>query len=120
MTEAILSGAIIMGGGIAGMNLTSQVWHVPFLRHGAKAPTLAVNPFLNAIFRTAGEREEAEEYGIEKDFLVLAMTKNWLKSSGYLPQTANKLVRISKQDIPEVYAGSKWQYFFSVPAKEEY
>ena len=120
MTEAILSGAIIMGGGIAGMNLTSQVWHIPFLRHGAKAPTLAVNPFLNAIFRTAGEREEAEEYGIEKDFMVLAMTRNWLKSSGYLPQTANKLVRISKQDIPEIYAGSKWSYFFSVPAKEEY
>ena len=120
MTEAILSGAIIMGGGIAGMNLMPQVWHVPFLRHGAKAPTLAVNPFLNAIFRTAGEREEAEEYGIEKDFMVLAMTKNWLKSSGYLPQTANKLVRISKQDIPEIYKGSKWSYFFSVPAKEEY
>ena len=120
MTEAILSGAIIMGGGIAGMNLTAQVWHVPFLRHGAKAPTLAVNPFLNAIFRTVGEREEAEEYGIEKDFMILAMTKNWLKSSGYLPQTANKLVRISKQDIPEIYAGSKWSYFFSVPAKEEY
>ena len=120
MTEAILSGAIIMGGGIAGMNLQSQVWHVPFLRHGAKAPTLAVNPFINAIFRTAGEREEAEEYGIEKDFLITAMTRNWLKSSGYLPQTANKLVRISKQDIPEIYQGSKWSYFFSVPAKEEY
>jgi hypothetical protein len=120
MTEAILSGAIIMGGGIAGMNLMAQVWHVPFLRHGAKAPTLAVNPFLNAIFRTAGEREEAEEYGIEKDFMIVAMTRNWLKSSGYLPQTANKLVRISKQDIPEIYAGSKWSYFFSVPAKEEY
>ena len=120
MTEAILSGAIITAGGIVGMNLMPQVWHVPFLRHGAKAPTLAVNPFLNAIFRTAGEREEAEEYGIEKDFMIVSMTRGWLSSSGYLPQTANKLVRISKQDIPEIYKGSKWSYFFSVPAKEEY
>ena len=120
MTEAIISGTIITGGAAAGMNLWPQVWHVPFIKHGAKAPTLAVNPLLNAMFRTAGEREEAEEYGIEKDFMVTAMAKNWVRGSGYLPQTANKLLRISKQDIPEIYAGSKWQYFFSVPAKEEY
>ena len=120
ITEAIISGTIITGGGIAGMNLWPQVWHVPFLKAHTKEPTLAVNPFLNAIFRTKGEREEAEEYGIEKDFMLTAMVKNWVKSSGYLPQTANKLLRISKQDIPEIYKDSKWQYFFSVPAKEQY
>jgi hypothetical protein len=120
MTEAVISGTIITGGAAAGMNLWPQVWHVPFLRHGAKEPTLAVNPLLNAMFRTKGEREEAEEYGMEKDFMITAMAKNWVKGSGYLPQTANKLLRISKQDIPEIYRGSKWQYFFSVPAKEEY
>ena len=102
------------------MNLTSQVWHVPFLKHGTKEPTLTVNPLLNSIFRTMGEREEAEEYGLEKDFMLTAMVKNWVRGSGYIPQTANKLLRISKQDIPEIYGGSKWQYFFSVPAKEEY
>ena len=120
MIEAIFSGAIITGGGIAGLNLTSQVWHVPFLKHGTKEPTLTVNPLLNSIFRTMGEREEAEEYGLEKDFMLTAMVKNWVRGSGYIPQTANKLLRISKQDIPEIYGGSKWQYFFSVPAKEEY
>lgn len=120
MTEAIISGTIIGGGAAAGMNLMPQVWHVPFLKSHTKEPTLAVNPLLNAIFRTKGEREEAEEYGIEKDFMLTAMVKNWVKGSGYLPQTANKLLRISKSDIPEIYKDSKWQYFFSVPAKEKY
>lgn len=120
ITEAIISGTIITGGGIAGMNLWPQVWHVPFIKHGAKDPTLAVSPLLNAIFRTKGEREEAAEYEIEKDFMLTAMVKNWVRGSGYLPQTANKMLRISKQDIPEIYQGSKWQYFFSVPAKEDY
>lgn len=120
MTEAIIAGTIITGGAAAGMNLWPQVWHLPFLKHGAKDPTLAVNPLINAIFRTKGEREEAEEYGIEKDFMITAMAKNWIRGSGYLPQTANKLLRISKQDIPEIYAGSKWSYFFSVPAAGEH
>ena len=120
MTEAIFSGAIITGGGIAGMNLMPQVWHVPFLKHGKQEPTLTVNPLLNSIFRTMAEREEAAEYGLEKDFMLTAMIKNWVRGSGYIPQTANKMLRISRQDIPEIYAGSKWQYFFSVPAKEDY
>jgi hypothetical protein len=120
MTEAIISGTIIGGGAAAGLNLMPQVWHVPFLKSHTKEPTLAVNPLLNAIFRTKGEREEAEEYGVEKDFMLTAMVKNWVKGSGYLPQTANKLLRISKSDIPEIYKDSKWSYFFSVPAKEEY
>jgi len=115
MREAILSGAILMGGGAIGLNFMPQVWHVPLLRHGAKAPTLAINPFLNATFRVAGEREKAAEYGVEQDFLMTQFLKHWLKSTGYLPQTLNKMVRITKDDIPEIYKGSKWQYFFSVP-----
>jgi len=120
MREAILSGAILMGGGIVGMNLMPQVWHVPLLRHGARAPTLAVNPFVNAAFRVAGERAEAEEYGVEKDFIVTQFIKNWLKSTGYLPQTLNKAIRITQDDVPEIYKGSRWQYFFSIPAAGEH
>jgi len=120
MREAILSGAILMGGGIVGMNLMPQVYHMPLLRTGAKAPTLAINPFLNAAFRTAGERETAAEYGIENDFLITQFTKNWLKSTGYLPQTLNKVIRITQDDVPEIYKGSRWQYFFSVPAAGEH
>lgn len=120
MVEAIISGTIISGGAAAGLDLTPQVWHVPFLKHGADAPTLTVNPLLNAMFRTKGEREKAEEYGMEKDFMLTAMAKNWVRGSGYLPQTANKLLRISKKDIPEIYADSKWSYFFSVPALGEH
>jgi len=120
MREAILSGAILIGGGIVGMNLMPQVYHAPLLRTGAKAPTLAVNPFLNAVFRTAGEREKAEEYGVEKDFLMTQFLKNWMKSTGYIPQTLNKAIRITQDDIPEIYKGSRWQYFFSIPAAGEH
>jgi len=118
MTEAVLSGAILGGAGIVGMNLTPQVWHVPFVAHGAKAPTLAVNPFINAAFRTLGEREEAVEYDVDQDFLITQFLKNWMKSTGYLPQTANKLLKISNNDVPEIYKGSKWKYFFSVLARD--
>ena len=111
---------LFRSGGVIGMNMMPQVWHVPLLRHGAKAPTIAINPFLNSAFRTVGEREKAEEYGVEKDFLITQFLKNWLKSTGYLPQTVNKMVRMTKDEIPEVYKGSKWQYFFSVPAKGEH
>ena len=120
MTEAVLSGAILGGGGIVGLNLMPQVWHFPLLRHGAKAPTLAVNPFLNAAFGTVGEREMAAEYDIDQDFMVTQFLKNWLRSTGYIPQTANKVLKITKNDIPEIYKGSKWQYFFSVPSAGEH
>ena len=120
MTEAILSGAILMGAGVIGMNMMPQVWHVPLLRHGAKAPTIAVNPFVNAAFRMAGEREKATEYGVEQDFFMTQFMKNWLRSTGYLPQTLNKMVKMSKDDVPEIYKGSRWQYFFSVPAYGEH
>jgi len=120
MTEILVSGGLLVGGGAIGLNLMPQVWHVPLLRTGAKAPTLAVNPLLNAVFRTAGEREKEMEYGIEHGFLMTEFLKNWLRSTAYIPQTLNKAIRVTKDDIPEIYKGSKWQYFFSVPAAGEH
>ncbi len=120
MREAIISGALLMGGGVVGMNLMPQIFHAPLLKAHAKEATLAVNPFISAIFGTAGEREMAAEYGVEQDFLVTQFLKNWLRSTGYLPQTLNKVIRITKDDVPEIYKGSKWQYFFSVPATGEH
>ena len=120
MREIAINTGVIMGGSAVGLNLMPQVWHAPFLKAGAKAPTMAVNPFINAAFRTKGEREMAVEYDEDQEFILTQFLKHWLKSTGYIPQTLNKAIRISKNDIPEIYRGSKWQYFFSVPEKGEH
>lgn len=120
MREIIISGGAVLGAGAVGLNIMPQVWHAPLLKAGTKAPTLAVNPFINAAFRTMGEREEAVEYDEEQDFIMTQFLKNWLRSSGYIPQTLNKMIRITKDDIPAIYKGSKWQYFFAVPAVGEH
>lgn len=120
MREVLINAGVLMGGSAVGLNLMPQVWHIPLLRHGAKAPTLAVNPFINAAFKTAGEREMAAEYDEDQKFIMTQFLKQWMRSTGYLPQVVNKLIRISKNDIPEIYRGSKWQYFFSVPERGEH
>jgi len=32
----------------------------------------------------------------------------------------NKAIRVTQDDVPEIYKGSRWQYFFSVPAAGEH
>jgi len=122
MTEMIASGIILGGGGAIGMDLIPQLWHVPFQKHGASEPSLAVNPIIAATFTNMHRREAAEEYGEDKDFFVSGFLKSYFGSTGYMNMTMWKVfrgIRRGEDDIPARYNGSWLKYFFSIPSSEE-
>jgi hypothetical protein len=59
------------------------------------------------------QREEGDD-----EFLVSKITQRWLGAgwAGTLPDPARKLLRISNNDIPEIYQDSKYKYLFAIPS----
>jgi len=126
MRELLLSGIVLGGGSAIGLNLFPQVMHVPFLAHGAKEPTLAANPIVHAFFRTQLGKEQGGRPKEEEEFFMSAFLKEWLRGSGYMNMTANKLMRAHKSEIPTIYEAdtgsifpAELLYLFSVPRKKE-
>lgn len=117
MRELLLYGSLLAGGAAFGVDLSTQIGHVPFVHMDRKEPSLAINPLAAAFFKTKAERVEAYRNDNEPDFIVTSFMKNWLGKSFGVPVTANKLMRLSNDDIPEQYKGSKWQYLFAVPSR---
>jgi len=115
--EMILSGMIIGGGGMLGLDLMPQVGHLPFLNAERSEPTLRTAPLVGGVFETMAKRHQAHKAGDEPEFIVSDFLKNWLGSSGFIPLTAHRMLRLGENDIPEIYKGSPLQYLFSVPSK---
>lgn len=118
MKEMLVAGAVITGGSTVGMDFWPQTWHTPFMQVGAKSPTIAVSPIVGAAYgaatgKGASEGAEAadESFGVVSRFL-----QQWLGPQGVKPLLLHKMERLSENDIPEIYKGSKWQYLFSIPA----
>lgn len=119
MRELLLAGIIIGGGSAVGLDLHAHVHHLPFFRIDRADPTLAMNPALNSYFQFREERKEAEKYDEDKEFFINHFLRRYISSTGPMPRTMTKILRISDEDVPEVYKGSKWQYMFSIPTKGE-
>lgn len=119
MRELLLAGIIIGGGNAVGLDFHAHVHHLPFFRVDRADPTLAMNPALSSYFQFRQERAEAAEYDEDKEFFINHFLRRYISSTGPMPRTMTKILRISDEDIPEVYRGSKWQYMFSVPSKDE-
>jgi hypothetical protein len=123
MREALYTGMIIFGVGEAlDADFVPHTFHWPLLKHNYQNapadPTLAVSPFVGAAYKTL--------HGISTirdpetgDFSFGRMTRNWLGTDKAIPAAVHKALRLSENDIPEVYKGSKLKYIFAVPTKGE-
>ena len=118
MKEMLLLGTVMTVGGYLSMDFTPQVLHLPFVKTDRQEPGVTTNPFINSFFKTAAQRREAAKYDEEPDFYVSSFARNWLGKSGVIPATFHKMMRISDNDIPEIYKDSAMKYFFAVPAKK--
>jgi hypothetical protein len=115
MRELLLMGAVIGGGGVLfDMDFHPHMAHLPFIRHGFKDPTLAINPVSAAAWRAM-----SEEYADDDRWLVSRIASEWIRSSGPIPLTARKVLRISDDDIPDLYKDSKFRYLFAIPTTEK-
>jgi len=126
MRETVMSGLVLGGGSAIGLNLFPQVMHVPFVAHGAHEPTMAANPLVHAIFRTTMGHEQGGRDIAEEDFWFTSFLDEWLRGTGYMNMTANKIARTIKGDIPTIYEAdtgsifpAELLYLFSVPRKKE-
>jgi len=117
MREALIVGGMIYGGArMFDLDVTPHTMHLPFVGFHGKEPTVALNPVLKSFFKTAAERKEAFENGDEYDFFITSFLSNYLKSTNYMPSVVNKALRLSSNDIPDVYNNSPLQYLFAVPS----
>lgn len=115
--EMILSGMIIGGGGMLGLDLMPQVGHLPFINAERSEPSLRTAPLVGGVFETMARRRQAAKNEEEPEFFAADFLRNWLGSSGFIPLTVHRAMRLSRNDIPEIYKDSPLQYIFSVPSK---
>lgn len=115
--EMIISGLIIGGGASLGMDFSPQVGHAPFFNFEREEPTLRTAPIVNGVFKTMAERHAAAKNDEDSEFWVTEFVKNWLGNNGIVPITVHKAMRLSENDIPELYKEGPMKYLFSVPAK---
>ena len=110
--EAIITGGVIAGGHAVGMDFNKHSLHIPFIKESA-SPELAVNPLVTAGWKTAFGKDD-------KDFFISRFVQNYTKQTGGLqPLMFHKISRLTHDDIPEQYRGSKFKYLFSVPSTKD-
>ncbi len=110
MKEALITGAVIAGSGkLLEADLFHHMVHFPIVKTDRDEIGLLINPAVAAGYKTAVD--ESEEFFL-KEFM-----DNWFGRKGLIPQTVWKSMRLSEDDIPDIYKDSKLRYLFSVPAK---
>mgnify|MGYP001327124570 CR=1 FL=1 len=109
MRMLLTLGTVGIGGKeLLGVSFMDQILHPPFLKLHEQSASLAVNPIMSAALGTLMSKDDETNAFIE--FLG-----KWLPNWG-APAIVNKVNRLTKQDIPEIYRDSKLQYFFGVPS----
>ena len=114
-------GMVVWGlGGIMDADFMPHTFHLPFLStFGGDKPQLAVSPFATAGYKLLQGTLHPSDRAEQDEFWVTEFMQDWLGKKQLIPQTAFKVLRISNDDIPEVYRDSKLAYLFSVPAKHQ-
>jgi hypothetical protein len=114
--DALIIGAATYGAGTVGMNLKHHFFHIPFLKPGTVELTLSFNPAVGAIFRGMNAWKQREEG--DDEFLTTKIYQRWLGKgwTGILPTPAQKVVRITEDDIPAIYKKSPYKYLLAIPS----
>jgi hypothetical protein len=121
VTDLLTVAAATYGGAHAGLALADHFFHLPFLSTQSEAgkPELAVSPLLSGVMKGYAAWKSREP---EEDFLLKSITDRWLGAYGPLPKTLEKAVKLSENDIPEIYrkggSSGHLKYLFAIPGKE--
>jgi len=111
VSTLMIGGLIGIGDKMFDSNIQDQVFHPPFIKMEGESPGVYLNPVTSAAYKTWTKRHE-EDRGL----LFTEFVNNWLGHSGAVPSTFRKAMRLTENDIPEIYRNSKLRYFFGVPA----
>jgi hypothetical protein len=115
--DILITGALLGGGGTIGMNLKHHVFHLPFFSGMTHDPVVSFSPGILAALR--GHRAWQQQEANDSEFLFTKIMKKWLGPVGPLPDVVWKGMRITKNDIPEMYRDSKFRYLFAIPYQGE-
>lgn len=109
-----MGGLIWAGDKFLDSNIQDQVFHIPFVKIGGESPGVMLNPALSAGYKAWTKRHEED-----RDMLFTEFVNNWAGTGGLVPSTIVKAMRLSEDDIPEIYKDSKLRYLFGVQATKE-
>lgn len=115
MNMILTAGAVVTAGKYLGSaDLSSQVFHLPFTKSGAKEHglELGMNPMMSAAMETMQKAKWKED---DSTNAIIEFFGTWLKDFG-VPQNIVKVNRLTKSDIPAIYQDSKIKYIFGTPA----
>ncbi len=117
--EFMFGGMVVWGlGGVMDADFMPHTFHLPFLStFGGDKPQLATSPMVGAGFKILQGWMHPSDRAEQDEFWMTEFMKDWLGKKQLIPQTAHKVLRMSDNDIPDIYEGSKLAYLFSVPAK---
>jgi hypothetical protein len=113
MREMLLVGLVVGGGGMMDLDFHPHMLHFPFFKHGHSDPTLNVNPFVTAAYKTWGQDAAEDDRWFPARF-----AREWYGSTGPMPLMVRRMMRISEDDIPEIYKDSKFRYMFAIPTSK--
>ena len=114
-SDVVQSGLIAWGGSaIFDVDVSEHVFHLPFLHPDEEEGyVVKASPIVKGAYQSWKDMVSGN------DFSTTTVLKRWLGSQGFIPSSVNKIVRISKDDIPEIYNDGPLKYFFSVPAAKQ-
>lgn len=123
MREMVYAGVVLGGGAAIGHDYAHHLNHFPFLgKSQDKEPLVGLSPIARGTWDTLHGKVyggEESEFGIVGNFL-----NNWLRQQGPIPQMVSKTIKVSKDDIPEIYREEgflpkEFRYFFAIPSPKE-
>ena len=109
-----MGGIIWAGDKFFDADIQDQVFHIPFVKIGGESPGVMLNPVLSAGYKAWTKRHEED-----RDMLFTEFVNNWAGTGGLVPSSITKAMRLSEDDIPEIYKESKLRYLFGVQASKE-
>jgi hypothetical protein len=119
ITQQVMRKMIILGGMTATANFAfnadmfGHVVHAPFLEFGKGRPSIRLNPVAGAAYETWMKREEED-----RGFWMSEFLKAWIREP-FVQANVIKAMRLSNDDIPEIYRDSRVRYLLAVPATKE-
>ncbi len=108
MRNLIALGSVGTFSAATGLHVWEQVVHPPFIKVGEDTLNLSTNTVVQAALKAYGNKEESD------DMFFHRMYHKWAGGAAPIPVMAKKTWRLTQNDIPERYKGSKFAYLLGV------
>lgn len=121
MRDLLTVGAFTYGGANIGLHLKDHFFHIPFLSTMSSEgkAELALSPAISKTMEGYNAWKKRED---NDDFLLTTVLRKWAGPAGPMPDTFHKAMRLTQDDIPEIYrqgGGNAYlKYLFGIPGKE--